>query len=129
MTDQIADLLIRIKNAYLASKQTVVVSSSTMNLAIAQVLLDHQYLTALEKSELHGHPTLLLSLRYVNDQPALTAVKRISKPGRRTYVTSRAIPAVLKGFGISILSTSQGVMTGATAKEKNLGGELLCEIW
>jgi small subunit ribosomal protein S8 len=129
MTDQIADMLIRIKNAYLAHKAQVVVASSRMNAAIANVLLENKYVSQVEKGEAKGHPALVLTLNYIDDKPAMTAVRRISKPGRRMYTGVNEIPVVLKGLGINILSTSQGVMTGANAKAKSLGGELLCEIW
>lgn len=130
MTDQVADMLIRIKNAYLARGSQVTVLASKMNAAIAAVLLENKYLTKVEKSQdKKGHPALLLTLNYIDDVPAMTQVRRISKPGRRMYTASSKIPAVLKGFGINILSTSKGVMTGAQAREKSLGGEILCEIW
>jgi small subunit ribosomal protein S8 len=129
MTDQIADMLIRVKNAYMARKKTVVVGASKMNAALANVLLDNKYITEINKGEEKGHPALVLTLNYIDDVPAMTQVRRVSKPGRRMYIASSKIPAVLKGFGINILSTSQGVMTGVQAREKGLGGEILCEIW
>jgi small subunit ribosomal protein S8 len=129
MTDQISDMLIRIKNAYMARKKDVVVRFSKMNESLAQVLLENKYITNVEKVTDGKHPALKLTLNYIDDQPAMTEVKRVSKPGRRIYVSSGEIPVVLKGFGINILSTSKGVMTGNAAREKNVGGELLCSVW
>jgi small subunit ribosomal protein S8 len=130
MTDTIADMLIRIKNAYLARHETVTLPSSKTKMAVAQVLLDAGYLTEVkaEKTKL-GKDNLILSLRYVAGTPALTNLKRVSKPGCRVYVSQSEIPAVLHGYGLAILSTSVGILAGVKAKEKGVGGELLCEVW
>jgi small subunit ribosomal protein S8 len=130
MTDTIADMLIRIKNAYLARKDTVALPKSKSKLAMANVLLEAGYLSEVSttKNE-RGQENLLLGLKYINDTPSLTNLKRVSKPGCRVYVNANKIPAVLQGYGLCILSTNQGILAGTTAKAKGLGGELLCEVW
>jgi len=130
MTDTIADMLIRIKNAYLASKEEVRLPASKMLIAVADVMVTAGYLTKAEQmTNSKGQQELVLTLKYVETTPALTDLKRVSKPGCRVYVTAAEIPAVLHGYGLAILSTSQGVLAGNVAKQKNLGGELLAEVW
>lgn len=130
MTDTLADLLIRIKNAYLARREEVIVPASKAKLALSTVMAQAGYITAVsEVKDEAGHNNLKLSLKYVNGEPALTDVKKISKPGCRCYVACANIPAVLHGYGLAILSTSAGIMSGSDAKKKNLGGELIGEIW
>ena len=130
MTDTISDMLIRIKNAYLAGKQQIEVPHSREKQAIAEVLVGAGYLTQTQiiKNE-RGQQVLLLTLKYVGTTPAVTDVKRISKPGCRVYVTAAKIPAVLHGYGLAILSTSLGILPGQAARAKGVGGELLAEIW
>lgn len=130
MTDTIADMLIRIKNAYLASKEKVVVPSSKVLKAVAEVLREAGYLADVKtiKNE-KNQESLELTLLYSGVTPALTDLKRVSKPGCRIYVTAAKIPAVLHGYGLAILSTSQGILAGNVAKQKGLGGELLAEVW
>jgi small subunit ribosomal protein S8 len=130
MTDTIADLLIRIKNAYLARKIQVRAPVSKNKAAMAQVLVEAGYLTevAREKNDA-GQENLVLTLKYVGDMPALTDVKRVSKPGCRIYVTAAKIPAVLHGYGLAILSTSKGIVSDKQARQQGVGGELLCEVW
>ena len=130
MTDTIADMLIRIKNAYLAIKETVKVPASKAHLAIAQVLQESGYLADVKKVEDEKkHTSLELTLRYTGVTPAMSDVKRVSKPGCRVYVSAAEIPAVLHGYGLAILSTSQGILAGNVAKQKGVGGELLAEVW
>ncbi|MDO5561955.1 MAG: 30S ribosomal protein S8 [bacterium] len=130
MTDSIADMLTRIRNAYAAGKESISMPSSKERAAIAQVMLDAGYL---EKSEVakdaKGFENLVLGLKYSNGTPAITEIKRISKPGVRTYVTCAKIPQVLHGYGLAILSTSVGILSGSQAKKKAVGGELLCQVW
>ena len=130
MTDAIADMLARIKNAYLAGKTEVILPASKSKTAIAQVLVDAGYLQATEivRND-KGQSNLHLQLRYQGTTPALTDLKRISKPGCRVYVTAAKIPVVLHGYGLAILSTSHGILSGSAAREKGLGGELLAEVW
>lgn len=130
MTDTIADLLIRIKNAYLAHHDHVVLPSSKSKLAIAEVLAEAGYLQEVkEEINERGQKNLVLTLKYIATNPALTQVKRISKPGCRVYIDAAKIPAVLHGYGLAILSTSHGIISGTTARQKGVGGELLATVW
>lgn len=129
MTDPIADMLTRIKNAYLARKSEVVIPYSKVKESIANVLVEHRYIASFEKQENEGKPQLLAKLSYLGKQPAMTNVKRVSKPGRRMYSTVDNIQRTLGGYGITIVSTSQGVMDDKSAKKKNIGGEVLCQVW
>lgn len=130
MTDTIADLLVRIKNAYLAHHEQVVLPSSKSKLAIAQVLADAGYLQEVkEATNQRGQKNLVLTLKYIATSPALTEVKRISKPGCRVYVDAGKIPGVLHGYGLAILSTSHGIVSDTTARQKGVGGELLATVW
>ena len=130
MTDTIADMLIRIKNAYLANKDQVQLPASKKLEAVANVLREAGYLSEVRvvTNDKNQH-NLELTLLYSGVTPALTDVKRVSKPGCRVYVTVGEIPAVLHGYGLAILSTSEGILSGATAKQKGVGGELLAEVW
>ncbi len=129
MTDPIADMLTRIKNAYLAHKTQVVMPYSKVKGAIAEVLVAHKYITSFEKQENGTKPSLILELSYTGKYPAMTDVKRVSKPGRRMYSTVDTIDRTLGGYGITIISTSQGVMSDKDAKKKNIGGEVICKVW
>lgn len=130
MTDTIADMLIRIKNAYLARKDNISLPHSQLKASIAQVLLDAGYINEVQtQTNEKQQQNLFITLKYLHDEPVLTQVKRVSKPGCRVYVSQANIPAVLHGYGLAILSTSAGILSGQKAKEKGLGGELLCEIW
>ncbi len=129
-TDPIADMLIRIKNAYLAGKKTVVTDFSKMLNEIAQILVKEGYLKSVKtEDEEKGFNKLKLTLKYKSHRPVLTEVKRISKPGVRIYARAKKIPYVKEGRGITIVSTPQGLMTNRQAKESNLGGEVICQIW
>ena len=125
MTDPIADMLTRIRNAHLALHKEVNVPRSKMKEALAGILKQEGYI----EDAVAEDGNILISLKYLNGKPAITALKRISSPGRRVYVNSRQIPSVQNGLGICILSTSSGVMDGNTARDRKVGGELLCEIW
>ncbi|MBN1365234.1 MAG: 30S ribosomal protein S8 [Syntrophaceae bacterium] len=131
MTDPIADMLTRIRNANKAHFKTVNVSMSRMNINIAKVLKKTGYISNYDKVRKEkGQQVLEIILRYPDAKhTVITNIKRISKPGRRVYVSSDSIPKVLNGLGISILSTSKGVITDAEARELNVGGEILCNIW
>lgn len=128
MSDPIADLLIRIKNGYLAKKKLVEVPWSKILEGIAKILKGGGYLKKVEVKE-DKFRALVLNLKYVKGCPALTNVKRISKPGVRRYVKAKNIKPVLNGLGIMIVSTPQGLMSGKEAKKKGLGGEILAEVW
>ena len=131
MTDPIADMLTRIRNGNKARFKNVNVYMSQMNMNIAKVLKAAGYISNLDvvKDE-KGHSMLKIALKYPDAKRAvITDIKRVSKPGRRVYVAADSIPKVLNGFGISILSTSRGVITDQEARESNVGGEVLCNVW
>ena len=125
LTDPIADMLTRIRNAHLALHKEVNVPRSKMKEALASILKQEGYVEDVAVTD----DQIAITLKYVNGKPVISGLKRISTPGRRVYVNSRQIPSVQNSLGICILSTSSGVMDGKTAQEKKVGGELLCEIW
>lgn len=132
ISDPIADMLIRIKNAYLVQKEGVRVPYSKIKEKIGQILVKGGYLKELkvnEKPAPLAKKSLELFLKYEGKTPAIVDVKRISKPGLRIYAASRVVPRVKLGFGITIVSTSKGLMTDKQAKKKNLGGEIICQVW
>ena len=131
MTDPIADMLTRIRNANKARFKTVIIHMSQMNINIAKVLKKAGYINTYDKVKNEkGQQMLEIILKYHDTKrTVITNIKRVSKPGRRVYVASDSIPKVLNGFGISILSTSSGVITDAEARELNVGGEVLCNVW
>ncbi len=128
MHDPISDLLTRIRNAGLAKHASVVMPHSKMKEAVAQILKREGYVSdvAVEATPLKN---LKLSLKYVGRAPVIVGLRQISTPGLRRYVRSTEIPRVLGGMGISIVSTSRGLMTGTEARQQNLGGELVCYVW
>jgi small subunit ribosomal protein S8 len=125
MTDPIADMLTRIRNAHMALHKEVSVPRSKMKEAIAAILQQEGYVSDIKVED----GTIIIGLKYRKGQPAIVGLRRLSKPGRRVYVGSADIPRVQNGLGICILSTSTGVMEGNNARDKKVGGELLCEIW
>jgi len=131
MTDPIADMLTRIRNASRVHFKSVEVLNSRINLNMAKVLKKSGYISGYDiKKDNQGHEVLKLYMKYSDGKRAvITDIQRVSKPGRRVYVKSEKIPKVLNGYGISILSTSKGIMTDKEAKELSLGGELLCNVW
>jgi len=131
MTDPIADMLTRIRNANRVHFKSVDVLSSRINLNMAKVLKKSGFISGYDiKNDPRGHEILRVYLKYPDTKrTVITDIQRVSKPGRRVYVKSENIPQVLNGYGISILSTSMGVMTDKEARELKLGGELLCNVW
>lgn len=131
MTDPIADMLTRVRNANKARFKTVNVYMSQMNVNIAKVLKKSGYISNYDKVKNEkGQQMLEIVLKYPDaKRTVITNIKRVSKPGRRVYVASDSIPKVLNGYGISILSTSNGVITDAEARELRVGGEVLCNVW
>ncbi len=125
MTDPIADMLTRIRNAHRALHKDVKVPLSRMKESLARILKDEGYVEDYSVEE----NMINITLKYDHGRPVISGLNRISTPGRRVYVNARKIPRVQNGLGICILSTSRGVMDGMSASEKNVGGELLCEIW
>ena len=130
MTDPIADMLTRIRNAALARHERAEMPHSNLKEHVATVLKGEGFIDDVRVSEGEGLKTLTLVLRYGRDrQSAIDGVRRVSAPGRRVYVRHDRIPRVRSGMGVSILSTSRGVMTDKEARRQRVGGELLCEIW
>ena len=128
MTDVIADMLTRIRNALQAKHETVEIPASNTKKAIADILLKEGYISNVEIVE--GVPgSIVVTLKYENGQKVISGLKRVSKPGLRVYVGVEEIPQVLGGLGIAILSTSKGVMTGKEAKKLHQGGEVLAYVW
>jgi len=130
MTDPIADMLTRIRNASLARHDRTEMPYSRLKEHVARVLKSEGFVDDVRVSDGEGHKQLTVVLRYGRDkQSALDGVRRISTPGRRVYVRHDRIPRVLAGMGVSILSTSHGVMTDKDARKQKVGGELICEVW
>jgi len=128
MTDPIADMLTRIRNGQTAEKVNVVMPSSKLKCAIAQVLKDEGYIEDFAKQEVDGKPALSVTLKYFQGQPVIERIDRISKPGLRIYRGKNDIPDVVGGLGVAIVSTSQGVMTERAARAAGHGGEVLCTV-
>jgi small subunit ribosomal protein S8 len=130
MTDPIADMLTRIRNASLARHDRTEVPASRVKHAVAQILKNEGFISDVREADGEGPKRLTIVLKYGRDrQSAIDGVKRVSRPGRRVYVRHDQIPRVFSGLGISILSTSHGVMSDRQAREQKVGGELLCEVW
>ena len=129
LIDPIADFLARIRNAAAAGKEEVLVPFSKMKAELARILMEEGYVWSYEVDTSGKHPRLKLKIKYQSKKPVIRSLRRESKPGVRKYVGVDEIPRVLGGLGISILSTSRGLMTGAKAKRAKLGGELLATIW
>ncbi|MBQ4133535.1 MAG: 30S ribosomal protein S8 [Desulfovibrionaceae bacterium] len=125
MTDPIADMLTRIRNAHLALHKEVSVPRSKIKESIANILRDEGYVEDVSVED----RDIKIGLKYIGGKGVISGLKRISKPGRRIYVSAAGVPNVQNGLGICIVSTSKGVISGAKAKEQHIGGELLCEIW
>lgn len=129
MSDPISNFLTVIRNAYRANKETCETRYSKIHLRIAEILKEEGYLQDVEKIDEDGKQFIRLSLKYVDETPALTGIKRVSKPGRRLYFQSRDIPRTLGGLGVGILTTSQGILKDRDARRQNVGGEMICAIW
>ena len=131
MSDPIADMLTRIRNANTAKHDTVDVPASKMKLAIAQILLDEGYITKYDVIEDGSFKSIHITLKYGADknEKIISGIKRISKPGRRMYVNKDELPKVLGGLGVAIISTNQGVITDKKARELQVGGEVLAFVW
>ena len=134
MTDPIADMLTRIRNAHSVSKTEVVVPFSKMKLEIATILKQEGFIKSVATREAgsdgNRFDEIIIGLKYANSkEPAITSLKRISKPGERVYATKDQLPRVLNNLGIAIISTSHGLMTNKQARKSGLGGEIICEIY
>ena len=129
MTDPVADMLTRIRNACAAGHRRVDMPSSKLKSELARILLDHHYIHDYRVVENEGRGVLRLTLRYHNEQPVIRELKRVSAPGLRRYVKCRELPRVKNGLGIAIVSTPKGLMSDRDARAHNLGGELLAVVW
>ena len=130
ITDPIADMLTRIRNANNSRHTTVDIPASNMKKAIAKILLDEGYVKNVEYIDDSTQGVIRITLNYAeNKQKVLTGLKRVSKPGLRIYASKEELPRVLKGLGIAIISTSKGIMTDKEARRQNVGGEVLAFIW
>jgi len=129
VTDPIADLLTRVRNAAMARHDSVTLPASKMKIAVAKILKDEGFIS--DFSIIKGEPQRMIkiTLKYIDKQPAFIGLERVSKPGLRVYSGKKEIPRVYGGLGIAVISTSKGLMTGQEAWKKNIGGEVLCYVW
>lgn len=130
MNDPLGDMLTRIRNGQMRGKSTVVTPASKLRAWVLDVLADEGYIRGYESTTgKDGHPAIEISLKYYEGEPVIREVKRVSKPGRRVYMGTKDIPQVRQGLGVSIVSTSKGVMSDASARTANIGGEVLCTVF
>jgi small subunit ribosomal protein S8 len=129
MTDPVADMLTRIRNAIMARHTRVLIPASKMKVAIARILQEEGYIGSFDVVQDNPQGTLRITLKYVDKRPVLQQLKRVSKPGLRVYTRRDAIPRVRGGLGTAIISTPQGIMTGRKAYQLGLGGEVICYVW
>jgi small subunit ribosomal protein S8 len=128
MSDPIADMLTRIRNAQLSEKASVEMPASRLKAAIAQVLKDEGYVEDFLVRQNHGKPVLDISLKYYAGRPVIEKIERVSRPGLRIYKAKNELPNVMNGLGVAIVSTSKGVMTERKARASGVGGEVLCIV-
>jgi len=128
MTDPIADLLTRIRNAHHAEKIALTMPGSKIKSAIAKVLEDEGYIEGYEAGNDDGKPSLTIKLKYYEGAPVIEQIKRVSRPGLRVYKSAEELPKVNGGLGIAIISTSKGIMTDRAARSAGVGGEVLCSV-
>ena len=129
MTDPIADMLTRIRNAIKSSKESVEIPASNMKKAIAEILLNEGWVKDVKIVEDGYNGKIVVTLKYVDKKSVISGLQRVSRPGLRNYADVENMPRILGGFGTVILSTNKGVMTGKNAKANNVGGEVLCYVW
>ncbi|SIO29110.1 30S ribosomal protein S8 [Vannielia litorea] len=129
MNDPLGDMLTRIRNAQMRGKSTVRTPASKLRAWVLDVLADEGYIRGYEAVEGTAHPEIEISLKYYEGTPVIRELKRVSKPGRRVYMGVGDIPSVRQGLGVSIVSTSRGVMSDAAARSANVGGEVLCTVF
>jgi len=128
--DPVADFLTQIRNGLGARHKSIEVPASRLKLEIARILKEEGYIASYKLAEEGAHRKLEVRLRYGNNnEPIISTIQRVSRPGRRVYVGHQDVPRVMGGLGINILTTPQGVMTGRQARQQKVGGEVLCEIW
>ena len=130
MNDPLGDMLTRIRNAQMRGRSTVVTPASKLRAWVLDVLKDEGYIRGYDKTtDANGHPALEISLKYYEGTPVIRELKRVSTPGRRVYMSVGDLPQVRQGLGVSIVSTSKGVMSDAHARQANVGGEVLCTVF
>ncbi len=130
MTDPIGDMLTRIRNAQMRNKTSVIAPASKLRERVLQVLADEGFIRGFSRTELgDGKSEISIELKYFDGAPVIRRIERVSKPGRRVYASVRNIPTVNNGLGVSILSTPKGVMADHQAREENVGGEVLCQVF
>jgi len=129
-TDPVGDMLTVVRNGYTAGKKVITISHSGLKEDVLNILKDEGYIEDVEIVAKQDRSMIMATLRYVEQKkPALERIRRVSKPGRRVYVQNKKIPFVRNGYGVSIISTSRGVMTDRKAREQGVGGEIICELW
>ena len=129
LTDPLGDMLTRIRNGQTAKKDSVLTPASTLRVRVLDVLQREGYIRGYSEEELGKHKGIRIELKYFEGQPAIQHVARVSKPGRRVYSGSQELPKVRNGLGITIVSTPKGVLSDAEAREQNVGGEVLAEVF
>ena len=129
MTDSIADMLTRIRNAIKSNKESVEIPASNMKKSIAEILLNEGWVKDVKIVEDGYNGKIVITLKYVDKKSVISGLQRVSRPGLRNYADVENMPRILGGFGTVILSTNKGVMTGKNAKANNVGGEVLCYVW
>jgi len=129
VTDPIADLLTRVRNAAMARHDSVSIPASKMKIAVARILKDEGFISDFSIVKSEPQRMIKITLKYIDKQPAFIGLERVSKPGLRIYTGKKEIPRVYGGLGIAVISTSKGLMTGQEAWKKNIGGEVLCYVW
>jgi small subunit ribosomal protein S8 len=128
-TDPIADMLTRIRNAIAVNAGSVSLPHSKIKETVARILSDNKFIESVDVTEETGRKILVITINGQNEPARISHIKRLSRPGRRTYVKTTAVPTVRRGRGLVVVSTSAGIMTGEQAKAKKLGGELICEVY
>jgi len=129
LSDPIADYLARIRNAISAKHDKVDIPASRLKLEITKILKDEGFIQNFKVQEDNRQGVIRIFLKYVEGTPVITGLKQVSRPGRRIYSTKDAVPKVIGGLGVSIVSTSKGIMTGEHSQKTGIGGEVLCEVW
>lgn len=128
MTDPVADMLTRIRNAQQAQKTEVMMPSSKVKVSIANVLQDEGYITSYNVTDVNGKAELSIDLKYFEGKPVISTIDRVSRPGLRVYKSAKDLPTIIGGLGVAIVSTSQGVMADRKARALGQGGEVLCAV-
>lgn len=129
MIDPISDLLTRVRNAIMSGKKEIIVPASKMKFKVLLILKARGFIENVKKINIANKDNIKIALRYKNKIPAIQGIERVSKPGQRIYVRKKEIKSVLSGFGIGIISTSEGLLTDKEAKKRGLGGEYICKVW